>query len=463
MGARILYERFGQRVARVSEAVGDIHRKNVLKRVRAAAQALFQHQGQTLETLFQVVKDMVSLGQWRALAYVEQLAYDETKLDVRVYYEGDKEATREAAAVFVVEQKWAMVIEELPFLLSDAVQGDTNTQITIFEGYLSPSVRSAQAATGECIAGVLRSVSPTPVGAGTLFKQAIRLSETDEDGANARAEAIVLNDRQGIGEEFLYLRSLCLAHKLHNCATKSWVLQGRGCHRHDPHMQNSGIGWLYASTACVHRRAHREPLEGLALGSPKSFSHCRCLQTTLGQALCSPAKHTRKLAAFNAAIDFFNGDWTTTEISHWCLGPACCKSPDQCAVKGQLLFRGLLKAVAPRMFSRANWVEWHRSLGFFGIAAGLHSLILDAFRHAFRAQGCFTGQTFNPVVLSMNQVWQSTALRQRATVLFWRLCNQHQSRKLGISQGRGHQGGETPRVCRLHYASCNEGFWSTSG
>ena len=385
-GCRVLVERFGQKLGRVSEAVGGVHRKTVLKRVRAAAEAVLVSQSRCLQSVFDIVKDLVELNQCRPLVFLERLAYDETKLDARVYYDDEAGATREAAAVWVVEQSWSMVLEHIPFSLTqEAETHPASRQLTIIEGHHSPSVRCAQAATGECIAQVLGTILSPPAGTTALFKHSIRLAETDQDGANARGEAILLNDRKQVGQEFAHITSHCLAHKVHSSATRSWALQEHVVTGviHTCKVLGLAGSMRALRTAMGQLLSERLMVVPIARTSlPETASTCR---RQLVDYFAPPPQQTRKRAAFNAAIAYFNSDWRSSEVVHRCGGLGCCDSSEASLAKAKKLLQGLLKAAAPRMFSRSNWVGWHSAMSFFGVAAGIHGLLLDSFHFAFRA------------------------------------------------------------------------------
>ena len=159
-GAQVLREKYGQQVARVSESVGGLDKKSVITRVRAAAEAVICSQTHSLDVIVKHCQDMVNLRQWRAIAFLDRVAYDETKMDVRVHFNNEGPSSRETAAVFAIEQSWAIVVEVLPCSLTQ--RRDDRSTFTIFEGNYSTSIRCSQGTTGELIAGVLSSVAQPP-------------------------------------------------------------------------------------------------------------------------------------------------------------------------------------------------------------------------------------------------------------------------------------------------------------
>ena len=76
---------------------------------------------------------------------------------------------------------------------------------------------------GESIAAVLKSTGKRPSQMSTTVDRFIRVSEHDECGANARAESILSSETESAGQQWHFLSSICMAHKIR--ITGGWQSQ----------------------------------------------------------------------------------------------------------------------------------------------------------------------------------------------------------------------------------------------
>eukprot|EP00971_Amphidinium_carterae_P326089 6456706-Amphidinium_carterae.1 len=129
------------------------------------------------------VETMCRSKQWRAIALVERVAYDETPLDVRVEY-GDDAVVREVGKLFMVERAYSLLIQRLPSSLLPP-SGSLSLTETAFVLNIcqSPRLRAAANATGETTHEVLASIPDAVREFGGIFDIALRLAEIDESGS----------------------------------------------------------------------------------------------------------------------------------------------------------------------------------------------------------------------------------------------------------------------------------------
>ena len=379
-GAERLVRCFGERVGRVLEHAIALDHKQVLKRVRAAAEMAIQQQSKSLDTIVMHVDNMVSLGQWKALLYLEHVCYDETTLDIRVQYEMHDEPLRQVSRIHVVDPGYALIIERLPLSFEEGDREEKH-KFAIIQGRLGVGVRSTDNATGEAIRSVLDSVAKPTTNLTKIFRYCLRLAESDECGSNLRAESLLLHSRQQKGEEWLSGHIFCLAHKLHSSAVKSWALQARAvtgvihsCKQ--LHQPGNMIAVNEAVAALLDTRF------SVRYGPVVLSQVAQSFREHLIYYFSPPRQQVRRRAAWQACLEFFNSDLLAPEVVHVCVGPTCCESESVSLVKGKRLLQHLLRLSRPTMFSRSNWVTWTATLRWFGFATSFHQgLVVQAFHH----------------------------------------------------------------------------------
>eukprot|EP00971_Amphidinium_carterae_P349571 6491084-Amphidinium_carterae.5 len=224
-GANLLVQHYVGYVGKFRLSTDWLSAKHTLRRIQAAAEACLSGQQCVLEQVCALVGRMVRADCWEAIAFIHHIQYDETQQDIVLQFQGDSEADRQTAKVFVVEQSWAMLMRrhraQMP--LTDCSASDT--EVFLLQGDFSPLVRGSESSTGETTAKVLQSCNMLPSSeALSPFKQCIRIVEVDDCPSNPRAESIILQDSP-IAWTVLYFR--CMAHKVHAAAQKSWGLQAK--------------------------------------------------------------------------------------------------------------------------------------------------------------------------------------------------------------------------------------------
>ena len=236
-GADYLVKRLFHRMHSKFEHVQGCSRSLAIDRVYAAAAAATQQQHQVVLTIPSLVKRLSSLEQWEPILFLEHIRYDETPLDVRVVYADSAGADRQVAKTFVIERTYSVLLR----CKGLETQAPKNAGFFVLDMYCSPALRAAANAVGETINQVLQSLPQIAGDIGQTFKMAARLTEVDENGANLRAESFQMSSEQH--RDWTTLLSLCMCHKTHTAATRTWELQPTTNKRHHTHLQSVVRNW----------------------------------------------------------------------------------------------------------------------------------------------------------------------------------------------------------------------------
>eukprot|EP00971_Amphidinium_carterae_P073614 1455615-Amphidinium_carterae.5 len=350
------------------------------ERVRAAAQFALQSQERTLQGILDLVRSRTQNNIWRPVAAVEHILYDETELTVRV------DSEKQKGKVFVVERAFSMLIQRLP--LGTGVTGPNlypASSYFLLEIPLSPRLRAGAGTAGEDVFEVLQHASPA-VPMDDLFEFTTRLVESDEHGGNLRAEALLRLQR---GPSWSHLHSLCLCHKVHASALKSFTLQEdvlSGLVHTAKVLSTAGSMAKFKEAARVllmKRFAYRvEPLSYAS--STADMGQSNALRENIMRFFLPALSHPRQRALLLVVQSFFNGNWEEKEVlEHRCPNSSCCRSPEHSRFKALILVTRFLTMLTPRVFNKGNWLNWSHSLGFFVFSDAMHAFLLDAFRVAF--------------------------------------------------------------------------------
>ena len=255
---------------------------------------------------------------------------------------------------------------------------------------------------------MLRSCPQPPKQVTQLFDCCVRLTETDEGGANPVAEAMIFKDRSLQDKKRLWGHAyiICLAHKTHACTTKLFSLQENLIsiiiHSCKTLFGAGAFSTLReVATELLLQRFARVSVKDTCLDDGALAFRAQ-LMTYFLPATSTPKKH----ATVAAALSFFNGDLRKEQITHVCNN--CCENEVVSRKKASTLFRHLLQAVRPAMFARNNWVAWAESLVFFGVADGFHHLIVDAWQTAFSGKNTIDPQETTMAEASVDYLHMST-------------------------------------------------------
>ena len=381
-GAHLL-KKHHEHIARLGNDVEGIARRTALRRARAAAEFTLTSQEDMLEGLLSVVKTRSNAGSWKAVLFVEHVRFDETTVDTRVYFPNDDDrALRQQAKLVIVEKDWAVLLEQQPGLQDDVTNSSVLSERSYFvlEGHFSPQARAAANATGETLSEVLKTVFETvgAVPSKRLFEDCVRIAETDANGANARAELLLLQHRAVLGHgEWQHLHTYCVGHKAHASATKTWSLD-TSCLAGMIHTGKE----LSESGAMKELRGSMDRLletrfKWVPGAVPPLQADAVTYKDAILQFFAPRVEDARKRSILEAAKAFFNSDWRSSEVKHACPGSHCCLDQDSSLRKAQVLMKKVLSACPPRILNRSNWLEWSKTT-FFGVAVGIHHFIADA-------------------------------------------------------------------------------------
>ena len=382
-GGRYLKQNFFHRTGRFQECSG-VSVGVARQRTHAAAKTSGSAQAGALVEILELVKKMTDLKQWRAIACVEHSRYDETPLIIRLkYVNTTSPAEKQFGKVFLIERSYTLLIEKLPTQFGTFV-ADVNRFFTL-ECFLSPALRGAENKTAETICEILKSATVFPRQFVTLFEQNIRLTETDEDKANMRCEAMW---HDGLPSQWDRAHFLCLGHKTHAAATKSWLLQtdlvSYLIHT-TKHISTSGANARLK--AAVVMLAKKRFIREAHLRPPAEAEEFK--RDIVNMFLPLPMKGSaRRRATIQEVLEFFNADWRVTNVlRHYCKGPGCCPTDLYSFHRGVSLLTRLFTCLKPKVFNKDDWLHWDSSLAYFAFGSALHQLLPDAFQLAFNKDG----------------------------------------------------------------------------
>ena len=327
---------------------------------------------------------MASSGSLTPLLFCWRTSYDETPLRCRVSFTPGEAEKTEVAKVWVLELSWALLLRVAQQPLVHEAAEHCDKPYMLLTGSIAPSLRCADGMSGEAIASVLSSVNEAlmPDSIINPFKEAttlvVRLSESDEAGANSRAERLLKAKTPG----WTLLQQVCLAHKVHSTAERTWQLEPgvfTGVIRLLLSLQGSAQ-WSRFRTAVSTLVSRRLIVRHHALSGPAAQERRRILQTWL-----EPLKRSRKVAFIKVMAAFvLNGDWRRQDaIEHICAGPKCCETMEATASKVRQSVMKLLSLLKPSTLCKCNWAEWSVPMAFIGLLTGIHALLPAALHLAF--------------------------------------------------------------------------------
>ena len=377
-GAHRLVSCYAQHVGHLQGI--DIERGVALHRVEAAAEATVRAQKDALAAVFKHVERMCSIGQWQAVAFLHWNAYDETALDICTKYQGGEGKEREIAKVWIFEQSWAMLCRKRA--CNDDASPPSVRDYFVLEATLSPALRVSASNTGETLLQLFHTLTPLPPSLPDQFGAVVRLVESDESGANGRGECLLWRERGGEETKWMLMRLCCLAHKLHRCASLQWGLMG-------PFI--SGLIHCskllsFAGSMSTLKRKVSEMVDArfTVLHQTAPSEESEELRRLLRTWFLPYVPGQKAQTVFALCLEFFNGTWSSPcVLEHRCTGVGCCRSAAFAAEKAKAILSRFLSHHKPVIFSRSNWVEWPRCLGFYAIMSTMHGFGADCIRRAF--------------------------------------------------------------------------------
>ena len=187
--------------------------KTLSKYMDAMAAANVRCQQDTFQNLAKYVQQMSQAKSLRGVLFIHHTLYDETPQKLRVPFKNldgsmPTEAESQIAKAVVIENRWAMLLHDLRNL-----SGAQDPYIFL-TGHLSTSVHAGERATSECFASMVLNSFQPDASCKSSFQTCLRLVETDEGGANMRAENLL----KPSWPHAQLLHIPCLAHKAHTAA-----------------------------------------------------------------------------------------------------------------------------------------------------------------------------------------------------------------------------------------------------
>ena len=341
-------------------------RKAAMQRLLAVAEMSTLCQASSLKKILRYVTMMRTAGELRPILFCERMSYDETPLRLRVCSSDTVQGGVELAKVFVVETSWSMLLqdtsaEQSPFL--------------VLQGHASPSVRSADGASAEAIAAVLKSTPHIREAELGMFEWRVRQSECDENPANPRAERMWASYSTG----YTLMQLFCICHKVHTPCDKTWKLGLsvlKGATRTLLSMQSS------TQMASLQRQLLvmiEEKLQVVPDALPAEAVSFR--RNVLRVWLTGKLRPRHRALVLFVSGALLNGDWRSPNLQHICRG--CCESRAHTMERFKLMLPKLLAGLRPRALCRGNWCEWATPLSSIGVLAGMHQLLPSLFQMAF--------------------------------------------------------------------------------
>ena len=315
----------------------------------------------------------------KAVCLIEHCVYDETPLTLRIRFPGDA-SEKERAKVFVVELEYAFLLRRTNCLAALPKQDFLLVHIPC-----SVQIRASENETGENIRNVLLSTSLLPDSEAVhLFRSTIRLAESDEAGANLRAERLLSDARHNA---FSCLSTQCSAHKVHAAAKKVMTLAIYGdlC---SGVINSLKVLWDRRFMKALKEQLRAHIRSNLVIRHRASVVLSRAAETFRAEALelyaPGPDEPRLRALALYIAGSLLNGDWQRTNLQHICVGPQCCSSPEETMSKIERHILKLARGLKRSMFSRDNWSDWPAQLRFFGFFGSMHAMLRGPFLRALQ-------------------------------------------------------------------------------
>ena len=191
--------------------------KVLSKRLDAVAEAIARVPGETLAAVLRYIEQMLGT-RLEAVACLERQAFDSTPTDMRIPGE-DSCQKEQRVKLYVVETQMALLLKNI------RDEGDASpADFLLLKTPHCTTLRIGERGTAECIRNVLSSAHSIPDSLDHLFSNKVyRVSESDEDAGNVRCERLVQDSRAAHWDDAC-LHALCVAHKAHAGAEKTWKL-----------------------------------------------------------------------------------------------------------------------------------------------------------------------------------------------------------------------------------------------
>ena len=188
---------------------GEKHAERLLE---ASAEQSARGQQQVFEDVCSYVARIARTGDIEPQLFIHHLAVDETPLKVRIAWDRDGVSKKETGKIFVVQGTWLALLklkrpEHLP-----TPSEHFSPHHLLLRGTCSPALRASEATDGESIASVVHDIFHPQNHTDGIFPRALRLVESDQAGANTRAENLYSSI---LSPSWRRSHFYCIARKLH--------------------------------------------------------------------------------------------------------------------------------------------------------------------------------------------------------------------------------------------------------
>ena len=359
-----------------------ISRRTLTRYINAVAEISWRHQQKILGSLVTYLQTLAERNHIQPLLVLHHIKYDETPMRViesagqdHLSIEGAEQPCelsfeQRLTKVFVVEHSWTILCHWGSLNVHSPEFGPN---CVAFQGSFSPAIRASSRGTAENIQEVLKRVWNVPDELSRLGRTHWRLVETDENGANTKAEKLIAEG----DERLCALQVTCLAHKCHSIAAKSWSSY--------PQLHRSIISTLKVLTGgrmhSFMQHLMHEVDQRLVIGSlsgpldDEAVLYRNHILQIFAPSVAETARgsaHIRK-----GAIELLNGDWRQPHVTHRCTH--CCVDRADTASKIKRWLGQAVKDLTLKQLNKDDWRQWHRSLHLVGFLSSVHSLFPAAF------------------------------------------------------------------------------------
>ena len=385
LGAARLLHRGSFKMSQGAQEIGT-SRFQLVRLMRAAGECVSKHDADVFENVLAYCNMIVESKQGTA-HLVHKIKYDETRMHIRCSLQGGP--IHDAfAKVFCILESWNIVLST-----PSRIAGQDRLVLC---GGFAPKVRVGQSATGETIAELLSRALTISDIAKAKFP-AWRLIETDECGANLRAEKIV-SSWPGTPPK---MHIICAGHKTHQVASKTWEHLKplhAGVVKTMVFLRSPGMFGRFLQT--FMRLLDSMLVITSAPLSPEAIKYrCTVLELFTPRASDSAKAHA---TCKELSKCLFSGDWRQLgSIVHKCAGQSCCRDRAHTLQKMKHYTPILISALKLRKLSSHNWDAWHQALNLTGFLTMMHGCFPYVFERAFGGPAQSVQQA------SVLQAWRS--------------------------------------------------------
>ena len=299
------------------------HLTQALKRnLRAVAESAWQYQARSLDSVVEYVDRMFGHGV-SGLAFIQRASYDATPCEACVAHGAEEPNEKAKSKLFAVQRKWMALLQLDPSISGDAVADDPAPKAFLaLRGTFSDGARVVDRETGEGTRNVLHSVEHVPPRVHSVFSRVCRIAETDELGSNGKAERLLQETRHAKWKDSA-IHSLCMGHKAHNAAEKTWLIASdlfsKMVHTNKTLHENGALmraarQWMQAE---IPRRLQ---ITHTGVPPPDSVTFRDHALKSFLPPLGAPR---RRAQAFHA-LKLLNGDWLARGCLRHCCSVGCC-------------------------------------------------------------------------------------------------------------------------------------------